>query len=105
MTWDQHSRGSSLTNPAVGAASLAMHAAVIFGAIGATLKVARRDAAVRVDTAVVFLEPPRPAPGAAPKMPRQGRTRASTAAWWQSASLDARPRPPDARMANPRERC
>jgi len=60
MTWDQHSRGSSLTNPAVGAVSLALHAAVILGAIGATLKVARREAAVRVDTAVVFLEPPRP---------------------------------------------
>jgi len=59
MSWDQLSRGSSLTNPAVGAVSLVMHAAVILGAIGATLKVARRDAAVRVDTAVVFLEPPR----------------------------------------------
>ncbi len=61
MTRDQHSRGASLTNPAVGAVSLALHAAVIFGAIGATLKVARRDAAVRADTTVVFLEPPRPA--------------------------------------------
>jgi TonB family protein len=61
MTWDQHSRGASLTNPAVGAVSLALHAAVIFGAIGATLKVARRDAAARADTTVVFLEPPRPA--------------------------------------------
>src|SRR5258708_38187877 len=61
MTWDQRSRRASLTNPAVGAVSLALHAAVIFGAIGATLKVARRDAAVRADTTVVFLEPPRPA--------------------------------------------
>src|SRR6266851_2773123 len=60
MTRDQHSRGASLTNPAVGAVSLALHAAVIFGAIGATLKVARRDAAARADTTVVFLEPPRP---------------------------------------------
>src|SRR5260370_17234510 len=61
MTWDQRSRRASLTNPAVGAASLALHAAVIFGAIGATLKVARRDATARADTTVVFLEPPRPA--------------------------------------------
>lgn len=60
MTWDQRSRRSSLTNPAVGAVSLAMHAAVILGAISATWKVARRDAAARVDTTVVFLEPPRP---------------------------------------------
>src|SRR6266849_2130658 len=61
MRRDQHSRGASLTNPPVGAVSLALHAAVIFGAIGATLKVARRDAAAIADTTVVFLEPPRPA--------------------------------------------
>jgi len=74
MTWDQQSRGSSLTNPAVGAVSLVMHAAVILGAIGATLKVARRDAAVRVDTAVVFLEPPGPSAPPPPQLdvPVQG---------------------------------
>jgi TonB family protein len=75
MTWDQHSRGTSLTNPAVGAVSLALHAAVIFGAIGATLKVARRDAVARTDTTVVFLEAPRlsaPPPPVQLDVPLQG---------------------------------
>jgi protein TonB len=58
----------------VGAVSLVMHAVVILGAIGATLKVARRDAALRADTAIVFLELPRPSQPRQPALdvPLQG---------------------------------
>ena len=46
----------------VGAGSLAMHAVVIIGAVAATLSASRRDAAVKVDTTAIFLEPPQSQP-------------------------------------------